>query len=293
LNKPATQRWNQIRLALQRWRESNIGADSHYVHVNIPDFHAEVWRDGDRKLRIRAIVGQSTKKKNEETGEVRYPRATPSFSDELEYLVLNPYWNVPESIRKNELKPRLEENPDYYEEEGFEVVVDDNGYKFVRQKPGPKNALGKVKFLFPNSHSVYMHDTPTKSLFDKPRRAYSHGCIRLQKPMELMHYLLDLDGRWTGEKRKKQLEEWFAKDTEKWLSLKQSLPVHLEYYVVRVDDEGHANFLSDLYGKDAPRMEGIEKRLSGYPDGYDLVVPDRMELMDAALDGTLDTERDL
>jgi murein L,D-transpeptidase YcbB/YkuD len=293
LNKPAAQRWNQIRLALQRWRESNIGADSHYIHVNIPDFHAEVWRDGDRKMRIRAIVGQATEKENEETGEVRYPRATPIFSDELDYLVLNPYWNVPESIRENELKPKLEENPDYYEEEGFEVVVDDNGYEFVRQKPGPDNALGKVKFLFPNSHSVYMHDTPTESLFDKPRRAYSHGCIRLQKPLELMHYLLDLDGRWTGEERKKQLEEWFSKDTEKWLSLRKSVPVHLEYYVVRVGDKGHANFLSDLYGHDAPRITAIEKRLSRYPDGYDLPVPDGMELMDAALDGTLNAERDL
>ncbi len=302
LNVPAQRRWNQIRLALDRWRESNIGADRHYIHVNIPDFHAEVWRDGTREMRFRVVVGKATRtlddEDDEQSGDEReddeeddkdlYPLATPRFSDTLEYMVLNPYWNVPTSIRETELKPKLEENPDYYDEEGFEVVTDDNGFEYLRQKPGDDNALGKVKFLFPNDHSVYMHDTPAKELFDKPMRAYSHGCIRVEKPMELMHYLLDLDGRWSGERRKELLEQWFDSEQEKWLALRETLPVHLEYYVTRVDGRGRAHFLADLYDLDEPRMKTIDARLAAHPDGYDLPTPEMTELMDAALKGELE-----
>ena len=293
LNVPARERWNQMRVTLNRWRDSRIGADTHYVHINISDFHAEVWRDGERKMRFRVITGKSTRKKDEETSEIHWPHATPTFSDEIQYIVLNPYWNVPPDIRKKELKPKLAENPNYYKEEGFEVVVDENGYEFVRQKPGPKNALGKVKFLFPNEYSVYMHDTPTKHLFSKPTRGYSHGCIRIKDPMNFAHYLLDLDGRWTGETRKKRLEQWFDKEGETWLTLRQTLPVHIEYYVVRVDDEGRVNFLSDLYDRDEPRLAAVEKRLESYHDNYDLPQPKLEELMSAALSGKLDPDRDL
>jgi len=293
LNVPARRRWNQIRVSLQRWRESNIGADDHYVRVNIADFHAEVWRDGERKMRFKVITGRAKRTEDSETGTVRYPLATPSFSDTIEYIVLNPYWNVPPSIRKNELQPKLEENPDYYEEEGFEVVVDDSGREYVRQKPGPNNALGKVKFLFPNEHSVYLHDTPAKHLFDKPVRAFSHGCVRIAKPMEFAHYLLDLDGRWTGEDRKRRLEQWFAKEGETWLALRQSVPIHIEYEVVRVDADGHANFLADVYDRDAPRVASVDERLNGYPDAYDLPAPEMTELWQTALAGELDPRRDL
>jgi murein L,D-transpeptidase YcbB/YkuD len=271
LNVPAIERWHQIRLSLQRWRESRIGPDEYYVHVNVPDFHAEVWNHGTRDLRFKVVAGATKRKRDEKTGDVRYTHATPQFSATLEYVVFNPYWNVPPSIRKKELQPKLEENPDYYEEKNYEVVVDDNGYEFVRQKPGPENALGRVKFLFPNKHSVYLHDTPDKHLFDHPFRAYSHGCVRIQDPMNFAHYLLDLDGRLSDEERREEkLEEWYAKESETWFKLRHPLPIHLEYFVVRVDDDGHANFLADLYRLDRPREETIRERVAElYPELVD------------------------
>lgn len=288
LNVSARERWNQIRVTLERWRESRVGADDHYVHVNVADFHAEVWRDGERQMRFRIITGSSKRKKNEETDEFVYTRATPTFSDEIEYIVFNPYWNVPESIRENELKPKLLKDPSYFERHNYEIVTDEHGNRFVRQKPGPENALGKVKFLFPNEHSVYMHDTPERFLFNKPTRGYSHGCIRIEDPMEFASYLLDLDGRWTGRAQDKQIEEWSKEKEEHWVTLKQTLPVHIEYYVVRVGDEGRTHFLADIYDRDEPRLERVEERLEQYPDSYDLPEREVDELMAAALAGELD-----
>jgi murein L,D-transpeptidase YcbB/YkuD len=279
LNVPAIERWHQIRLSLQRWRETRVGPDEHYVHVNIPDFHAEVWRNGERDLRFRVVTGATRRKRDKKTKQVEYTHATPRFSATLQYIVFNPYWNVPPSIRRKELEPKLEENPDYYEEKNYEVVVDDNGYEFVRQKPGPKNALGKVKFLFPNPYSVYLHDTPDKHLFDHPFRAYSHGCVRIQDPMKFAHYLLDLDGRLSDEERREEkLEEYYAKDTETWFRLRKPLPIHLEYFVVRVDDEGHANFLADLYRLDRPREEKIRERVAElYPELVEEETPEDVD----------------
>jgi murein L,D-transpeptidase YcbB/YkuD len=260
LNNTATARWNQIRLTLERWRQSRIGPDEHYVHVNIPDFHASVWQDNERDLYFKIVVGATTKKKNED-GESYFGHATPRFSDEMQYLVFNPYWNVPRNIWKDELEPKFDEDPGRFIEKGYEYHTDDNGHHFLRQRPGPQNALGRVKFIFPNDYSVYLHDTPQKQLFKHPFRAYSHGCIRIQKPMEFAHYLLDLDGRWKDEKRQEKLDEWFAKDSPTWVKLRQSLPIHIEYYVVRVDDDGHTNFLADLYRLDRARLKEIAQNV--------------------------------
>jgi len=288
LNVPARERWNQIRVTLQRWRESRVGADDHFVHVNVPDFHAEVWRDGTREMRFRIITGSSKREGNAETNEFVYTRATPTFSDEIEYIVFNPYWNVPDSIRENELEPELLKDPSYFERHNYEIVTDEHGNEFVRQKPGPENALGKVKFLFPNSHSVYMHDTPERFLFNKPTRGYSHGCIRIEDPMNFAKYLLDLDGRWTGAAQDRQIAEWVEEKEEHWVTLKQTLPVHIEYFVVRVGDEGRTHFLADIYDRDEPRLDRVEERLQQYPDEYDLPRREVDELMDAALAGQLD-----
>ncbi len=267
LNVTATERWDQIRLTLQRWRESSIGPDTEYVHVNLPDFHASVWQDGKRQLYFKVIVGQTTREKNDD-GKLAYVHATPRFSDTLQYIVFNPYWNVPKRIREDELEPKFKEDPGYFDKMGYEYHTDANGYEELRQKPGPKNALGRVKFLFPNSHNVYMHDTPSKYIFKYPFRAYSHGCIRMQDPMALANYLLDLDGRWKDNPRTKddnerqdKLDEWYAKDGETWVRLRHPLPVHIEYFVVRVDDDGHANFLADLYRLDKPRLKKIAARV--------------------------------
>ncbi len=257
LNVPAERRRDQIRLTLQRWRESTVGESDYYIHVNIPDFHLEAWRNGKRDMRFRVVAGSTKKEWDERKGEAVFAQATPSVSSQIEHLVFNPYWNVPNGIRKEELEPKLAEDPFYYLEMGYETVSDSNGREYVRQKPGEKNALGRVKFLFPNPHDVYLHDTPEKPWFDWPTRAFSHGCVRLSKPMEFAQYLLENEGRWDPEK----IDRFYEKEGETWLRLEQSVPVHLEYFVVRVDDHGKANFLMDPYHRDKERLVSITERL--------------------------------
>ncbi len=250
LNVPAERRLAQIRVAMQRWRESNVGDDSYYVFVNIPDFHVELWEDGERQLRFKTVAGSTEMERNEETGYMEYAQATPTVSSEISHVVWNPYWWVPDDIVENEIEPKIEQNPWYLEENGYEWAADDQGEAALRQKPGTDNALGRVKLIFENPYQIYMHDTPEKKLFRWPARAFSHGCIRLQKPMELAEALLERDGQWDQATVDTQLEE----GTEKWVTLQEPVPVHVEYYVVRVDDLGRANFLSDLYRKNTRRM---------------------------------------
>lgn len=256
LNVPAERRLAQIRVALQRWRESNVGDDSYYVFVNIPDFHAELWEDGKRKARIQTVVGSTETSRNEETGYMEYSRATPTVSSEISHVVWNPYWWVPDDIVANEIEPEIAQNPWYLEENDYEWASDDQGEAALRQKPGPDNALGQVKLIFENPYQIYMHDTPQKKLFRWPARAFSHGCIRLRKPMELAQALLQRDGQWDQATVDAQL----AGGTEKWVTLEEPVPVHIEYYVVRVDDLGRANFLSDLYRKNTRRMTAAMAR---------------------------------
>jgi L,D-transpeptidase YcbB len=269
INVTALERWNQIRVTLDRWRDSRIGPDEHYVLVNIPDFHASVWRDGERKMYFKTVVGKTKREKNDD-GEVIFKRATPRFSDQISYIVFNPYWNVPKSIEKETLEPKFLEDFDYFDEEGYEYYTAPNGHVILRQKPGPTNALGRVKFLFPNQYNVYLHDTPDQHLLDHPFRAYSSGCVRIEDALEFAHYLLDHDGRLMDEERREEiLEEWFEKDGDTYVKLRNPVPIHLEYYVVRVDDDGHANFLADLYRLDRPRMAEVQARLEQleYPYG--------------------------
>ncbi|MBN1946103.1 MAG: L,D-transpeptidase family protein [Bradymonadales bacterium] len=253
LNASALRRAQQIAVALQRWRESQIGNASYYVFVNIPDFHVEVWRNGNRDMRFRSIVGSTDTRFDRETGSSVFYRATPEVHRNLRYIVFNPYWTVPQDIMINEYDPNLRDDPFWYENNGYEVIVNPDGSRWVRQLPGPENALGEVKFLFPNPFDVYMHDTPLKSLFRRSFRAFSHGCIRIQHPMELAEYLLGNDRGWSRER----IDQERAPGTEIWVTLRRPLPVHVEYYVVRVDDEGRAHFLSDMYRRDQPRMEAL------------------------------------
>lgn len=256
LDVPATRRLAQIRVALQRWRESNIGKDSHYVFVNIPDFHLEVWKDGARQLRFRTVVGATTRERNPDNGAIEYVHATPEVSSEIEHVVFNPYWWVPKNIAENEIGPEIEKSPWYLQENDYEYAENDRGEATLRQKPGPKNALGRVKINFENPFQIYMHDTPEKPLFRWPARAFSHGCVRLEQPMELAKYLLEQDGQWDQA----TIDGHLAAGKEKWVTLNEPIPVHIEYYVVRVDDLGRANFLSDLYGRDVARMSAALKR---------------------------------
>ena len=249
LNVPAERRLAQIRVALQRWRESTIGDDSHYLFVNIPDMHVEAWKDGERQLRIKTVVGATTHERGD-AGAFEYVHATPPVSSEVEHVVFNPYWWVPASIREKEIEPQIAKNPWYLSENNYEWAEDDRGEATLRQLPGKGNALGQVKINFPNDHQIYMHDTPEKELFRWPARAFSHGCIRLQRPMELARYLLEHSGQWDQP----AIDGYLAGGAEKWVTLRDKVPIHIEYYVVRVDDRGRTHFLSDLYRRDQHRM---------------------------------------
>ena len=293
INVPAERRLAQIELTLQRWRESRIGDDPYYVFVNIPDFHAEVWRDGERLRRFRVVTGNRVQECDPETGQLRYANATPRISAEIEYLVFNPYWNVPDRIRREELDLELIENPAWLAENGYEVVVT-GGAPRIRQLPGETNALGTVKFIFPNDHNIYMHDTPNRRYFEFPIRAYSHGCIRVHEPMGFAEVLLRQDNSWDEERINRIREA----GTERTVRLSTPVPIHIEYYVVRIDDAGRANFLSDVYRLDRERLGDmppetdpceavpvVEEALVSWADDGSAALPDGTVIF---VDGTVE-----
>jgi murein L,D-transpeptidase YcbB/YkuD len=249
LNVPVQERIEQIELAIQRWRESHYMGESDFIMVNIPDFHAEVYRDGERQMRFRVVTGNNKRVCDEETGKWTYPNATPVLMAELDHVIVNPYWYVPSRIIREELEPKLENDPEYLEKKNYERVQI-GGKETIRQKPGEGNALGRVKFIFPNPHNTYMHDTPHKKYFSYPVRDYSHGCIRVHRPRDLAEYLLANDPAGTGY----ELEELIEKGNQKYIELDQKIPVFLEYYTVRVDEQGRLNFLADIYHKDRVRL---------------------------------------
>lgn len=249
---PLDYRIAQTELTLQRWRESRIGDDPYYVFVNLPDFHAEVWDGGERKMRFRVVVGKDSRYRDKKTGEWRYPNATPLFSSRMESVVFSPYWNVPARIKLQEIDKARAKNPNYLEENNYEVVYSPNGHEMIRQKPGPGNALGKVKLLFPNDHDVYIHDTQRKDLFANPTRAYSHGCMRAEDPLALAHYVLSRESDvWTERRVRSQ----GGGTVESWQKLQDGPWVHIEYYTVRVSEEGDILFLDDVYELDAARLK--------------------------------------
>lgn len=250
LNVPAEDRLAQIELTMQRWRESRIGDDPYYILVNVPDFHAEVWRDGERQTRFKVVVGNTDRVCDPTTGQWRYANATPLQTAEMTYVVLNPYWNIPRRILSEELIPELMEDETYFEEQGIERITTESGYEVVRQMPGPNNPLGRVKFMFPNPHNTYLHDTSRPQYFRYPIRAFSHGCMRVETPQEFLELLLRNDGQWDADR----IERIYEEAEEVAISLRESVPVHVEYYVVRVDDDGRANFLADIYRYDRDRL---------------------------------------
>ena len=236
---------------MERWRwEPNDFGDFH-VEVNIPEFTVWIMKDGKSVHSTRVVVGRPTNQ-------------TPVFSDEIEDIVVNPYWNVPPSIATAEIKPHLIANPGYLASQNMEMlsgskVIDASAIDWstaninnyhVRQKPGGLNALGQVKFLFPNEHDVYLHDTPSKSLFARSYRAYSHGCVRVQNPMDFAGALVATNPGITED----SLKAMFG-DTEKWVQLKHHIPVHLMYFTLRVDDDGTIRSYGDVYGHNKKLIE--------------------------------------
>ncbi len=217
-----------------RWMPRELAPDR--IEVDIPGFSLALLRGGAVVHRARVIVGKPDS-------------PTPVFSNAMKFIVVNPSWHIPPSILKNEILPKLATDPGYIQRLGYEMTTKD-GQISIRQPPGEKNALGRIKFMFPNDHSVYLHDTPNRSLFAASRRAMSHGCVRVDDPLALAAVVLG--GAWTENKIKGLVGKG-----ERVLNLPQPLPIHLEYFTALVDADGQLHLREDLYGYDAAVIRAL------------------------------------
>ena len=258
LNVSVEQRINQIRLNLERarWR-FNAGAKD-FILVNIAGFKAYVVRDGKIVWTTKVIVGDTENK-------------TPVFSAALKHVVINPDWTVPYKIASEELLPDIKQDPDFLTKGNYQLFDRDGGvvdpssvdWSSIRignfpftlvQQPCSANQLGRIKFIFPNEYSVYMHDTPGKFLFTKATRAFSHGCIRVDEPLGLAEAVLDGEG-WTRE----QIESQIESEETRIVNLSEPLPVFVFYWTAEVDDQGLINFYDDIYERDATVLESLDR----------------------------------
>ncbi len=232
---------------MERWRWMPEDMGSYYVEVNIPEFRLAILDKGNVTYTTRVVTGKPG-------------HETPIFSDEIEMIVVNPYWNVPSSIAVNEIGPKLISNPGYIDRNNMELlyggkIVDAAAVDWsstsvnnfsIRQRPGVSNALGSIKFLFPNRHNVYLHDTPSKSLFARSYRAFSHGCVRVQNPWDFADALLAHESKVTLAALESE-----RGGREQWNTLGQHIPVHLVYFTLRVDQDGTVRSYGDVYGINA------------------------------------------
>jgi len=243
LNVPVQTRIAQLQVNMERVQSLPPATAGTRLIANIPEFKLHVF-EGDRHVfDMNVVVGTTANK-------------TVTFNDEMKHIVFSPYWNVPPSIVKNEILPHMKRSRDYLWRNNYVQTGTENGLPVIRQLPGPKNALGQVKFLFPNSHNIYFHDTPAKSLFELRKRAFSHGCIRLAEPAKLAEYLLRDNPEWTPAKISKAMNA----GKEQWVNLSEPVPVSITYFTAWVDNEGSLHFREDIYGHDkaaAKRVAGI------------------------------------
>ncbi|MCX5516393.1 L,D-transpeptidase family protein [Kaistia algarum] len=251
LNNEGKDNTAEIIANMERWRWLPRDLGTFHVEVNIPEFMVRIVDDGKIVHETRVVTGKVTNQ-------------TPIFSDEMESIVVNPSWNVPASITMKEMLPNVRRDPSYLSRKGYQVLANVGGKMRpvdpgmidwstasarniqIRQPPGDDNALGSIKFLFPNEHSVYLHDTPSKSLFQKDVRAFSHGCVRVQNPMEFADVLLAYQGGWTPQRLRKMVG-----GRESWVNLPKHIPIHLVYFTAVVDDSGELKTLPDIYGYNA------------------------------------------
>ncbi|MEN3931177.1 L,D-transpeptidase family protein [Microvirga sp. W0021] len=209
-----------------RWLPADLGND--YIDVDIPRYEVRIVRDGKVVSTRRAIVGKAQS-------------PTPVFSGNMQYVVVNPSWTIPPSIMKNEVLPGLARDPDYATKRGYQVTRTKSGQIIVRQPPGERNALGRIKFMFPNQHAVYLHDTPNRGLFSTKKRALSHGCVRVDQPFNFAEEVMGAN--WPAQKVQKLIGA-----SERHISLSQSIPVHLNYFTLTVDENGELKRFDDIYG---------------------------------------------
>ncbi len=265
LSVPLTSRIRQMQLTLERWRWLPVALHSAPVVANIPEFRLRAYDENYKvALSMNVVVGKA------------YDHDTPVFSDTMQYVVFRPYWNVPYSISKAEFLRHVARDPDYLAKKGFEVVNNRQdvvtsgtvtgdmlaqlraGKLYIRQMPGPKNSLGLVKFIFPNSSNVYMHDTPAQEFFAKSRRDFSHGCIRLEKPDDLAVWVLHKNPDWDMDR----VHAAMNGTPNQQVNLAHPIPVLIVYGTAVVTEDGIVHFYDDIYGHDA----ALEKVLAkGYP----------------------------
>ena len=257
LSVPVADRLKQIELGLERVRWLPEGVRGHYLIVNIPAFQLYGARAGEglghHELQMNVVVGQAID-----------GRQTPIFHSDMTMVTFRPYWNVPEAIATKEVVPDVRRSPGYLKKNNLEIVssfgmaaeplpadpvnldrVAAGGLK-IRQRPGPDNALGLFKFSFPNTNNVYLHSTPSKNLFSRDRRDFSHGCIRVHDPQRLAEWVLEDNGDWPSSR----IAEYANGEVTKTIMLKKPIPVYILYSTVMVDQEGRISFFDDIYGHD-------------------------------------------
>lgn len=269
LNVSPQTRMDQIIVNLERWRWLPEDLGERYIVVNIAGFNLDVVEHGENQLSMRVVVGQPY-------------RRTPVFSGTMTYLVLNPWWEVPRSIAVKDKLPLIRSDPGYLERQGYSVlagwgadeqVIDPEAIDWsavtagsfafrLRQKPGAQNALGRVKFMFPNPHSVYLHDTPSRELFAKETRSFSSGCIRLEHPLELAELLLSSTESW----RRVEIDRALSTGRETVVKLPRPVPVHLLYWTAWADEDT-IHFRDDVYGRDERVLRELRKAPPGPDSG--------------------------
>ena len=249
MNVPAIRRLQQILMNMERMRWMPSKPEGNLILVNIPEFVLHVYDAKKKEFDMNVVVGKEG-------------HNTMMFRGDLNQIVFSPYWNVPSSIVKKEILPELDKDPHYLEKQNMEVTgKNGEGLPEIRQKPGAKNSLGKVKFLFPNSFNIYFHDTPAKELFDRDKRAYSHGCIRLSDPEKMANYLLRNQSEWTPEK----INAAMNSGDQQFVKLKDPVPVFITYYTAWVDENGVLNFREDIYQHDQQLMNKMFTGSTGQP----------------------------
>jgi len=266
LNVPLSDRVQQLKITLERWRWLPEEFPAPPIIVNIPDFRLRALEEGNRiALEMRVVVGKSMRTQ------------TPVFSRDMTYVVLRPYWNVPPSILRGEIIPAIKRDRNYIAKKNFEVTTNDGkvvtsgeisdevlaglqaGKYMVRQKPGPANALGLIKLMFPNEYNVYLHSTPAPELFSRSRRDFSHGCIRVEKPAELGAWALRNNPGWTLERVQQGMQSGPDNQT---VTLAKKVPVFIVYGTAVAYENDEVHFYDDIYGHDAKLAAALAK---GYP----------------------------
>lgn len=266
MNVPVEDRIQQIELNLERWRWIPHDLGSRYILVNIANYSLVVVENQATVLEMRVVVGRTY-------------RRTPVFSEKMKFLVLNPFWNVPFKIAVEDKLPLIRKNPMYLSQQHIKVFengsenapeinpvlidwyrVNAGNFPYrLRQDPGPSNALGRIKFMFPNKFSIYLHDTPQRSLFKRTTRDFSSGCIRIEKPVELATYLLRNDPGWPSQR----ITDVLKSGVTTVAYIKDPIPVHLLYWTAWVAEDGIVHFVNDIYNRDPPLSRALKAKLKG------------------------------